>query len=659
MKNTLKVMIVDDNPDDRALTIRELKREFPDLEVKEIINSNDFREAIEDGDFDLVITDYSIKWTDGLSVLEKVKKLYPECPVIMFTGTGSEDIVVRAMKGGLDDYVIKTTSHFVRLPASVRSVLRSKEDREARQKAEELYERLFEKVPIGLYSVKPGGQIVAVNSAMVDMLKYPDKRTLMDIDTSICSTKKSDRKDMIKRLENEGVIRDYEHKLKTYTDEYIWVIESATAICDENGDIAYIEGSMLDISKRKKAQHELEENKRKIELLHNTANDLAGCSNEEEVYDSVIKAAKDILDFNSSSIIIHEKGDLLVKKSTNADLEVDSKIPSGRGLCSKTYEENKTFLVNDLKEYPEAKPFSSDYRSAISAPIGDIGVIQIISNELNYFDEYDKDLVNILCMHTHDALVRIRSKKELEMSEALHRSIIENTGTAMAIIEEDMTASMVNSRMEELTGYTKEDMQSTIRWTEFVVDEDLDKMKEFHRIRREKPENIPVVYTFRMVTRYGDIRDILINVSMIPGTKKSIVSLTDITQNIKTLKAFEESQEMFRIAFENSSHGMAILDLDGCIMEVNEELCEQLKSAERDIIDKYLYDLIEDRDREHCKEKVREMAKGESKRCRRKTAFTAMDGSKFNGHLNVSAISDSDGKTINMLAFVEKVDDHR
>jgi len=51
----------------------------------------------------VVITDYYLGWSDGITVLLSVKARNPECPVIMFTGRGNEDIAVRAMKAGLDD----------------------------------------------------------------------------------------------------------------------------------------------------------------------------------------------------------------------------------------------------------------------------------------------------------------------------------------------------------------------------------------------------------------------------------------------------------------------------------------------------------------------------------------------------------------------------
>jgi len=108
VRSSLKsILLIDDNPDDRALTVRALSLEFPNIQMQQIKNNQDFNGALKDKKFDLVITDYKVHWIDGLEVLRKVKEIDPDCPVIMFTGTGNEEVAVAAMKAGLDDYVIK------------------------------------------------------------------------------------------------------------------------------------------------------------------------------------------------------------------------------------------------------------------------------------------------------------------------------------------------------------------------------------------------------------------------------------------------------------------------------------------------------------------------------------------------------------------------
>jgi DNA-binding NtrC family response regulator len=136
MMDTLHLVLVDDNADDRALIIRELRREFPALEVVQIIDNASFTKAIAEGTCDLVITDYQLHWTTGLGILQAVKMADPHCPVIIFTGMGSAETAVAAMKAGIDDYVLKSPRHFAHLPSVVHSVLETARHRRAAQAAE-------------------------------------------------------------------------------------------------------------------------------------------------------------------------------------------------------------------------------------------------------------------------------------------------------------------------------------------------------------------------------------------------------------------------------------------------------------------------------------------------------------------------------------------
>ena len=116
-------LLIDDNPDDRALVERALLREFPTLQVRHITDMGSFVHALEHDQPDLIVTDYHLGWSDGLALLQHAKSVLPNCPVIMFTGTGSEEIAVEAMQSGLDDYVLKAPRHYSLLPTRIRSIM--------------------------------------------------------------------------------------------------------------------------------------------------------------------------------------------------------------------------------------------------------------------------------------------------------------------------------------------------------------------------------------------------------------------------------------------------------------------------------------------------------------------------------------------------------
>jgi len=128
-----------------------------------------------------------------------------------------------------------------------------------------------------------------------------------------------------------------------------------------------------------------------------------------------------------------------------------------------------------------------------------------------------------------DITERKRAEEALRDSEIRYQSIFENTGTAMLIIENDMTISFANAGSEELTGYQRKEIEGKKKWTEFVDKSDLERMIQQHQLRRTDKDLAKRSYEFRLVHRNGRIKDIYLIADIIPGTKKSVTSLIDIT----------------------------------------------------------------------------------------------------------------------------------
>ena len=130
----MRVLLIDDDPADRDLLARRLHRAFEVLDCVQVSRRQDFEAAIAGESFDVVITDYQLKWTDGLSILCRCREHHPDLPVIMYTDTGNEEIAVEGMKAGLNDYVLK--SHPTRLPIAVQESLEKARLRRTQAEAE-------------------------------------------------------------------------------------------------------------------------------------------------------------------------------------------------------------------------------------------------------------------------------------------------------------------------------------------------------------------------------------------------------------------------------------------------------------------------------------------------------------------------------------------
>jgi PAS domain S-box-containing protein len=226
----------------------------------------------------------------------------------------------------------------------------------------------------------------------------------------------------------------------------------------------------------------------------------------------------------------------------------------------------------------------------------------------------------------------------LQESREKYQTIFENTGTAMAIFEEDMTISMVNTEFERLSGYSKTEIEGKKSWTEFVVKEDLERMKEYHSLRRIASDSVPKRYEFRPFDRQGNISNAVIAVEMIPGTKKSVVSFMDITARVQAEEALRESEEKYCNLVERANDGIVIIQ-DRVMKYVNPRLAEMGGYTVEELTGTPFTDFAPPAELPKLVDRYVRRMSGEDVEPIYETVLKSKDGSDINVEINASTIS--------------------
>jgi PAS domain S-box-containing protein len=117
----LQFLIIDDDLESQKRLLRTLRTEFPGAALHAIASQQDLDAALAQHLFDVVVTEYQLKWTDGLKVLRQIRRRFPHTPVIWVSAAPLEEIIVAGMKAGLNDYVSK--KHLRRLLKAIRDSL--------------------------------------------------------------------------------------------------------------------------------------------------------------------------------------------------------------------------------------------------------------------------------------------------------------------------------------------------------------------------------------------------------------------------------------------------------------------------------------------------------------------------------------------------------
>ncbi len=137
---------------------------------------------------------------------------------------------------------------------TVASIVMRRQAEEALKTSEERYRSLFDGVPVGLYRTTSEGQILDVNPALVKMLAYPDRESLLAVNSASIYVAPDVRERWQALIDRDGVVRDAEVQVRRYDGVVIWVRDTARAIRNAEPPVVYYEGAVEDITERRQAQ---------------------------------------------------------------------------------------------------------------------------------------------------------------------------------------------------------------------------------------------------------------------------------------------------------------------------------------------------------------------------------------------------------------------
>lgn len=115
-------------------------------------------------------------------------------------------------------------------------------------------EDFIEHAPVGIFRTRSDGRIALANSAIVNMLKYPDLATFLEVKAADLCHDPRDGLLWLRELVKEGAVRYFETRLRCHDGSLVWVELHGRALKDEAGNLVYYEGVAVDITRRKLAE---------------------------------------------------------------------------------------------------------------------------------------------------------------------------------------------------------------------------------------------------------------------------------------------------------------------------------------------------------------------------------------------------------------------
>lgn len=136
MSRPLSLLLVEDSDDDAELLLITLRQGGFNLHHQRVEDEDSMRQALEEGEWDILISDYSLPRFSGLDALRMLKDSGRDFPAIIISGTVGEEIAVETLRQGASDYLLK--QNLTRLIPAVQRALEEAENQRKRKAAEHM-----------------------------------------------------------------------------------------------------------------------------------------------------------------------------------------------------------------------------------------------------------------------------------------------------------------------------------------------------------------------------------------------------------------------------------------------------------------------------------------------------------------------------------------
>jgi two-component system, cell cycle sensor histidine kinase and response regulator CckA len=264
MPQSLKILLVEDNPDDAKLVLRELKRGGFEPISQRVDTEAAFLESLH-SEPDFILSDYAMPEFSGLRALELLNKSGLEIPFVLVSGTIGEDIAVEAMKLGAADYLLK--DRLARLGPAVQQALEQRRLRQERRQAQEALRASEERFRQFAESTS---EVLWLTSADLSKILYISPsyekvwgRTCQSlVERPVSFTEaihEEDRGAVLAALEKhlQGEEMDAEYRIVRPDGQIRWIHAHGTAVRDETGAIRHLGGIAEDITRRRATEQQL------------------------------------------------------------------------------------------------------------------------------------------------------------------------------------------------------------------------------------------------------------------------------------------------------------------------------------------------------------------------------------------------------------------
>lgn len=257
----LKVIFVEDQPTDVLLSRHALTAAGIHHEGLVVETASDLRNALQTGEWDIVLSDFSMPELLGSEALEIVRSIDADLPFVLVSGSVGDEAAVALLKAGANDYVLK--DNLARLPLVVEREMREAELRRARALAEQELRESEERLRLAAGAANLGVYSFDVQTDLIDWNEQCYITSGLPIGTVVTGQllnqmihpeDRQQRQDVLRRSVQNGDEARMEYRLVRPDGSVRWISSYGRPLSDERGAVRGVIGIAIDITDKKLAE---------------------------------------------------------------------------------------------------------------------------------------------------------------------------------------------------------------------------------------------------------------------------------------------------------------------------------------------------------------------------------------------------------------------
>ncbi len=235
--------------------------------------------------------------------------------------------------------------------------------------------------------------------------------------------------------------------------------------------------------------------------------------------------------------------------------------------------------------------------------------------------------------------------RKLEISERKYRELVENAHEGIWIIDEKGIIKFVNRRMREITGHEKLEGRNI----QDLFDQD--NMGLMEHILAQNRQNSVAQQELEITCKNQGLASVIVSSVPLFENEKFVgafAMFSDVT-------ALRETERRFRKIFEEAGIGIALVDMEGYLLDSNPALQQMLSYRKEELYRKSFLDITHPDDQEPSSNLFKYLVEGKRDSFRREKRYLRKDGHLVWGQLTLSLVRDVSGEPQFAMAMIEDI----